>query len=216
MSSVQAQEASYQDFVWRLCKPGEVLLAEQTPSKIHLWHMASALCGEVAELTSCAVSLAEGSFTDMEARENIVEELGDIAFYLTGIDKSDEFREPMTAAQRDRVFNGITVKGLTNDVVDGDCDEDPTVLIAWCCDAVIAAGDLFDEVKKYTIYNKPLNRVFVEVLRLVLRNACDIVRTSRGISTAEIEMYNRAKLSARYNTLVYNDQHAHDRADKAK
>ena len=47
----EAVAVPYQDFVWRLCKPGEVLLGEMTASKVHMWHMVSAILGEAAELT---------------------------------------------------------------------------------------------------------------------------------------------------------------------
>ena len=69
--------------VAELAKPGREIVAELTPEKAHLWHMASALMGEAGELfdavKKCAVY---GKDLDVD---NVVEELGDIEFYLEGL-----------------------------------------------------------------------------------------------------------------------------------
>lgn len=78
------------------------------------------------------------------------------------------------------------------------------------------AGELFDAVKKWCIYNKPLDRdnvieelgdmeFYMEGLRMVL-----------DISREETLKANISKLSKRYSNGSYSDQQAQDRADKAE
>lgn len=71
------------DLVAKLCKSGEDILKDLTPLKGHSWHMASCLCGESGELFDAIKKwVIYGKKPD---RANIVEELGDIEFYLEGL-----------------------------------------------------------------------------------------------------------------------------------
>ena len=70
--------------VARLAKPGEDIIKDLTPEKAHLWHMASCAQSEAGELFDAIKRPAiynKGSYD----RKNVVEELGDIEFYLEGI-----------------------------------------------------------------------------------------------------------------------------------
>ena len=77
------------------------------------------------------------------------------------------------------------------------------------------AGELVDAIKRFTIYNKSLDRenvieelgdieFFLEGLRQRLR-----------ISRNETLAHNIEKLGKRYAGLIYSDQAAHARVDKA-
>lgn len=72
------------DMVSKLAKPGEEILADLTPQRAHIWHMASCIQGEAGELFDAVKKpciYAKGAFD----RDNVVEELGDIEFYMEGL-----------------------------------------------------------------------------------------------------------------------------------
>jgi NTP pyrophosphatase (non-canonical NTP hydrolase) len=77
------------------------------------------------------------------------------------------------------------------------------------------AGELLDAIKKVTIYNKPLD------LENVIEELGDIefylegLRSSLGITRDQTLEANIAKLSVRYDKLLYSDDAAQARADKA-
>lgn len=78
------EERTHADMVARLAKPGSQLIADLTPQGAHLWHMASCICGEAGELFDAIKKpaiYAKGSYD----RANIVEELGDLEFYMEGL-----------------------------------------------------------------------------------------------------------------------------------
>ncbi len=207
----------YQDFVWRLCKPGETLLSEMTASKVHLWHMVSAILGEAAELTQCMEALAAGEMTPVEARENVLEELGDLMFYCVGVTKTEEWQHPRPPEYIDSVLDAFnetdfsTVEKLYG-LRWNAADQTKLAELVNCVTG--AAGMLFDFGKQWFIYNKPFDRKALEVSVLVLRHRIGAVRLTWELTEQEIEDYNRKKLQLRYNKLVYSDQHAQERADK--
>ena len=97
--------------VARLAKPGADIIASLTPVKAHLWHMASCIMGEVAELITAIESCDA---------DNTLEELGDIEFYLegyrqgAGISRSDLTGEP-TVDDKPRLL--VQVSGDLFDVI---------------------------------------------------------------------------------------------------
>lgn len=69
--------------VRKLAKSGEAILTSLTPLKCHMWHMASCIPGEAGELFDAVKKyVIYGKPLD---RENIVEELGDLEFYMEGL-----------------------------------------------------------------------------------------------------------------------------------
>ena len=79
-------EKDHQEMVTRLSKDGEEIVNSLTPQGAHLWHMASALCGEAGELFD-AVKKSVIYEQDLDMK-NVIEEIGDIEFYLEGIRSS--------------------------------------------------------------------------------------------------------------------------------
>lgn len=66
-----------------LVKPGKDILETLTPEKVDLMHMAFGVCGEAGELLDAVKKhIAYNKELD---RVNVIEELGDIEFYLEGI-----------------------------------------------------------------------------------------------------------------------------------
>jgi NTP pyrophosphatase (non-canonical NTP hydrolase) len=77
-------DINHAEMVQRLAKPGQDIIAELTPNNAHLWHMASCVMGEAGELFDAIKKpaiYAKGAID----RENVVEELGDLEFYLAGL-----------------------------------------------------------------------------------------------------------------------------------
>lgn len=76
------------------------------------------------------------------------------------------------------------------------------------------AGEFLDCIKKYVIYNKPLDREnAVEELGDLMFYMEGIMQTL-GISGEECIEANIKKLGIRYQAGVYSDQAAQERADK--
>lgn len=73
----------HSDMVLYLKKKGDILLQEATAEKLDAQHMVIGLSGEVGEITDAVKKWAiYGKKID---RVNLVEELGDIEFFLEGL-----------------------------------------------------------------------------------------------------------------------------------
>jgi NTP pyrophosphatase (non-canonical NTP hydrolase) len=71
------------ELVKALAKPGEVIASEMTAHNAHLLHMILGASGEVGELLD---AIKKSVIYQKELNfENVVEELGDIEFYLEGL-----------------------------------------------------------------------------------------------------------------------------------
>ena len=74
---------THPELVAKLAKPGQDIINELTPCKAHCFHMASALMGEAGELFD---PIKKWVIYDKKLdRVNIIEELGDMEFYMEGI-----------------------------------------------------------------------------------------------------------------------------------
>lgn len=73
----------FEDMVKGLAKPGEKIAAEMTSDDAHLLHMAVGISGEAGELLD-AVKKRVIYRKDLD-RENVIEELGDLEFYMEGL-----------------------------------------------------------------------------------------------------------------------------------
>jgi len=76
------------------------------------------------------------------------------------------------------------------------------------------AGELLDAIKKHIIYNKPLDETNVIEELGDLMFYMEGIKQQLRITDPIVLGYNVKKLTQRYSKLVYNDQHAQDRADK--
>lgn len=74
---------TYEQFVGTICKPGNEILTQLTPSQAHQWHMATGLSGEAGELIDAIKKHC--IYQKPLDIENVKEEAGDILFYLTGL-----------------------------------------------------------------------------------------------------------------------------------
>lgn len=83
MSEEANLEATYQEMVFNLFKPGQAILAALTPEKAQLLHGAVGIAGEAGELLDAVKkNTIHGKELD---RTNAIEELGDLEFYLEAV-----------------------------------------------------------------------------------------------------------------------------------
>jgi NTP pyrophosphatase (non-canonical NTP hydrolase) len=79
-------EFDHQQMVQRLGKPGWEIHAQLTGLTCNLWHMATGISGEAGELLDAIKKAAiYNKSLDME---NVIEELGDLEFYMEGLRKT--------------------------------------------------------------------------------------------------------------------------------
>lgn len=76
----------YEEFVTALVKDGDKIKSELTGNECHTIHMIMGICGEAGELLD-AVKKAVIYRKSLD-RVNVIEELGDIEFYLEGFRQS--------------------------------------------------------------------------------------------------------------------------------
>lgn len=74
---------TYSDFVGSLVKPGSAIVKELDASKANLWHLATGASGEAGELLDAIKKHA--IYNKALDLHNVVEELGDLEFYMEGI-----------------------------------------------------------------------------------------------------------------------------------
>lgn len=80
---MDTKEIVFEEMVAGLKKPGQAILDTLTPEKVDAWHMASAIPGEAGELFDAVKRNV--IYNKPLDRENVVEELGDLEFYMEGL-----------------------------------------------------------------------------------------------------------------------------------
>lgn len=74
---------SHSALVTALAKDGQEIINALTPLDAHIWHMVTGVAGEAGELLD---SIKKPVIYRQEInRENVIEELGDLEFYLEGL-----------------------------------------------------------------------------------------------------------------------------------
>lgn len=76
-------EFEHHQMVQALAKPGGEIIKTLTPSTAHLLHMAVGVAGEAGELLDAVKKAAV--YNKPLDRANVVEELGDLEFYMEGL-----------------------------------------------------------------------------------------------------------------------------------
>ena len=83
MSEIYPDEQDYPALVAALQKPGAEIIAELAPKKASALHMAIGISGEAGELLDAIKKwVIYGKPLDVE---NVIEELGDIFFFIEGL-----------------------------------------------------------------------------------------------------------------------------------
>ena len=78
-----AVQEDHAKLVKALSKPGEQMIKEITPEEAHLLHMAVGVAGEAGELLDAIKK--QVIYRKPLDIENVVEEIGDLFFYIQGI-----------------------------------------------------------------------------------------------------------------------------------
>lgn len=76
-------DEQHSEMVLALAKDGLAIKNELTPNDAHITHMVMGICGEAGELLDAVKK--HTIYRKPLDRENIVEELGDLEFYLSGL-----------------------------------------------------------------------------------------------------------------------------------
>ena len=85
----------FEEMVSRLSKPGDQIICELTAGKADALHMAIGISGEAGELLDAIKKWAiYGKPIDMQ---NVIEELGDLEFYMEGL------RQALLIARQDTI-----------------------------------------------------------------------------------------------------------------
>ncbi len=77
------KQIDFAEMVKTLAKDGAEIIATLTPENAHLWHMGTGVSGEAGELLDAIKKVA--IYNKPVDLENVIEELGDIEFYMEGI-----------------------------------------------------------------------------------------------------------------------------------
>lgn len=80
---MDVNEIDYADMVKSLAKAGDKILETLTPERMHLLHMAIGISGEAGELIDAVKKSA--IYNKPIDRLNVIEELGDLEFYMEGL-----------------------------------------------------------------------------------------------------------------------------------
>lgn len=190
---------THPELVAALLKPGAAITSSLTDSLADLWHNGTGVAGEAGEILA-ALYPDDEEPTGVLDRENVVEELGDLEFYLEGI------RQNRGIDREETMFLINADEGL------GDLFDDAGRL-------VVACTDLLDVIKKAAIYVKPIDTdVFIDALAKV-EKYLERFRVHTNVFRPETIAANIYKLgtgpNARYKKLSYSNEAAIERADKA-
>ena len=83
MNESNSKPIVFEEMVKALAKPGSVILSEMTNKQAHETHMAIGVCGEAGELMDAVKR--NSIYQKPLDRANVVEELGDLEFYMEGL-----------------------------------------------------------------------------------------------------------------------------------
>lgn len=76
----------FSEMVGALAKPGGAIIDQLTPKSAHELHMAVGISGEAGELLDCVKKAS--IYNKPIDVENLIEELGDLEFYMEGLRQS--------------------------------------------------------------------------------------------------------------------------------
>jgi NTP pyrophosphatase (non-canonical NTP hydrolase) len=95
---------SFEEMVAALVKPGDEIARNITPEQAHLIHMAAGIAGEAGELLDAIKKhVIYNKALDLP---HIVEELGDIEFYLEGLRQKLEIQREYVLLQNQKKLSG--------------------------------------------------------------------------------------------------------------
>jgi NTP pyrophosphatase (non-canonical NTP hydrolase) len=114
-------QVNYQEFVRGLIKPGEVVAASLSAQDADAIHMIMGVCGEAGELLDSIKKAA--IYRKPYDIENIVEELGDIEFYLCGLRNTFGLDRQVILARNVAKLQKRYPKGYSNEAAQARADK---------------------------------------------------------------------------------------------
>lgn len=115
-------EENHSQMVAHLVKAGSQILHELNPDKVNLWHMATGVAGEAGELLDAIKkNVAYNKALD---RANVIEELGDLEFYMEGLRQELEIsREDTLVFNYDKLMIKRYPNGFSNEAAIARADK---------------------------------------------------------------------------------------------
>lgn len=147
-------EYKYAEMVKILAKDGEDILKNLTPAKCHQWHMATGIAGESGELLDAVKKVV--AYDKRLDLENVIEELGDLEFYMEGLRNAlDISRDQTLDHNYNKLMNKRYPDGVfSNEAAIARADKvDPNV-INW---GTIAPGSMITNGKVSMRFSKMIN-----------------------------------------------------------
>ena len=115
---------NYPEFVASKVKAGSDIMFQCTPLKAHLNHMAMGVCGEAGELVDAIKKFT--MYNKPLDRANVVEELGDLEFYMEGLRASLKITREETLAANQAKLSKRYKEGFTDAEAAERSDKKPT------------------------------------------------------------------------------------------
>lgn len=185
---------SHAEMVAKLIKQPETLKAEFTEFDFGIMHAVIGIVGELGELLG-GIEYSVVNQMPLD-RQNLIEEFGDLEFYL------EDFRT--------KAFFTLLDVQTCEDVC-----KIPNGLFPMSVHMMVYGTELLDQVKKSIIYRKKMNRTAVLAALSKIEYLKDQMYQRLNLLRGDILEANMDKLALRYNGFQYTDQRAQDRADKA-
>ncbi len=112
---------NHQDLVTALSKSGVQIIDSLTPEKVQLLHMAVGIAGEAGELLD---AIKKHVFYESEIdRTNIIEDLGDLEFYMEGVRQEMKLSRETTLKANIAKLNIRYENGFSNEAAQERADK---------------------------------------------------------------------------------------------
>lgn len=200
------QEVTHPQLVAALVKPPRNIIESLSDYTADIWHGATGVAGEGGELlegiaTTFGVDLGGGNITPetlAKGRENVLEESGDLYFYIEQL------------VQRTQVtLDWDAIATFARNAIIS-----PDMMLTYAVLVATNGCNVLDTVKKAAIYNKELDTKLLTTQLTELGKWLMALGYMFGIERTEALRANIAKLKVRYDGLKYTDKAAQLRMDK--
>ena len=110
------------ELVSKLAKDGQAIIDDLTPDKAHVLHMAVGVSGESGELLDQIKKYV--MYNKTLDRENVIEELGDLEFYIEGVRQGLNItREETISHNIDKLAKRYSKGSFSNDQANERADK---------------------------------------------------------------------------------------------
>lgn len=191
-------DITHPQLVAALVKPPRNIIESLSETTADLWHGATGVAGEAGELLEGLILVLNKHVTIPDGRTNVVEELGDLFFYLEQL------------SQRTKIeldWDAITVFARNQHL-------GPDSMLMYGAQCAVYGAQVLDWCKKAAIYNKELDVAELTVAMTECAKWAVTIGYMFGVERVEALRENITKLRKRYEDLKYTDKAAQLRMDK--